>query len=222
MNKEICFVGSQSKIGSRLIELLEVNYKILPIKISKIDISDNIFDFLPNLIKELVDDLKMGYIPHRTLIFCHRIKPLESKSSKALNVELTLLEEIANSVSKFSEKLNIIIIGSCTGTFFDDKSTEGYHYVKNLQKSFLTIYAKKDPNIFVNMIEISLFDKFRNEEADIEYTKQKLKMISLNNGRKIPSYKQLELAINYFSQIDLGITGQILSLDNGILKLQNF
>ena len=36
MNKEICFGGSQSKIGSRLIELLEVNYKILPIKISKI------------------------------------------------------------------------------------------------------------------------------------------------------------------------------------------
>ena len=64
--------------------------------------------------------------------------------------------------------------------------------------------------------------KFSDKEADSKYKRQKLKMIKLNNGREIPSYKQLELAVNYLSQIDIGITGQVISLDNGIIKLQNF
>ena len=72
------------------------------------------------------------------------------------------------------------------------------------------------------MIELSYFDKYSPEESDNEYKTQKIKMTKLNNHREIPSYKQLATAVNYLTTPSLGLSGQIICLDNGILNVQNF
>ncbi len=222
MKKEICFTGSQSKIGSRLIKLLEKTYKILPIRLSKLNLDIDDANIMKESISVIVKEIEMEYLPHRSLIFCHRIRSAESNSSKSLILELNLLQEIIKKVGNCSKKLNVIIIGSCTGEYFDSKSTQAYHYVKDFQKTFLRYHSNLNPNYFINMIELSYFDKYFSHESDSKYREDKEFFLKFNNQRAIPSYLQLVAAVDYLTNINLGITGQILSLDNGIVKIQNF
>ncbi len=222
MKKEICFTGSQSKIGSRLIKLLEKTHKILPIRLSKLNLDIDDSNIIKESISVIVREIEMEYLHHRSLIFCHRIRKAESNPSKSLILELNLLEEIIKKVGNYSKNLNVIIIGSCTGNYFDSKSTQAYHYVKDFQKTFLRYHSNLNPNYFINMIELSYFDKYFSHESDIKYKEDKEFFLKFNNQRKIPSYVQLAAAIDYLTNINLGITGQILSLDNGIVNIQNF
>ena len=222
MNQEICFVGSQSKIGSRLIKLLKITNKIRPIEIGVLEINEkNLIDIKKSITRK-IDMMNIKYLPHRSLVFCHRIRNLESNPNASMQIELDILEGVVSSVGKYSEQLNIIIIGSCTGSYFDSKSSQAYHHVKDLQKSFIRFYSHKNPKFYINMIELSFFDKYYPEEADSKYESQKLKMIEFNKNRMIPSYDQLALAVNYLSSPFLGITAQTISLDNGILNIQKF
>ena len=222
MNQEICFVGSQSKIGSRLVKFLKIDNKILPIELGFLEITEKNLTNIKKTIARNVERMNLEFLPHRSLVFCHRIRNLESNTNASLSAELDILEGVISSISKFSEELNIIIIGSCTGSYFDSKSSQAYHHVKDLQKSFIRFFSHKNPKYCINMIELSFFDKYFPEEADSKYDFEKLKMIEYNKNRAIPSYKQLALAVNYLSSPDLGITAQTISLDNGILNMQNF
>ena len=222
MKKEICFVVSNSKIGSRVIKLLDKKNKILPIEIGFLKLNENFSTNFNNTITEKIKDLDMKHVLHRSLVFCHRIRSLEKYPHIAISLELELLELIINRVSEYSEKLNIIIIGSCTGTYFDKKSTQAYHHVKDLQKSFIRFHTNKNPNHYINMVELSYFDKYYEGESDSEYKAQRNKIKELNNQRELPSYKHLATAINYLATPHIGISGQVLSMDNGILNVQNF
>ena len=222
MTKEICFVGSKSKIGSRLIKLLKVNNQILPIELGLLEINENNLINIKHTISRNIENMNIKFLPHRSLVFCHRIRNLETNSSLALSTELKILEGVISSISKYSEGLNIIIIGSCTGSYFDKKSSQAYHHVKDFQKSFIRFFSNKNTEHYINMIELSYFDKYYPDESDKKYESQKRSLIKFNNDRQIPSYSHLALAVNYLSSPNLGLTGQIISLDNGILNVQKF
>ena len=87
MNQEICFVGSQSKIGSRLIELLKITNKIRPIEIGVLEINEkNLIDIKKSITRK-IDMMNIKYLPHRSLVFCHRIRNLESNPNASLQIE---------------------------------------------------------------------------------------------------------------------------------------
>lgn len=222
MNRpEIYICGSRGRIGSRLMSLLESKYTLLELSLSEMNISlDNLELCRENINSNLVK-MNVQYNDNRSLLFVHRIRDLEDNPEMACAIEMCVMRTISNFLLGLSGRLNIASVGSCTGRLYDQNSSESYHYVKSLQKSFIKYYGLANNNVFANTIELFDFDKYENNKQSNDYKKYLENSKLRNRGRRVPSYDELYSIIDYLFSNTIGINSQTIKLDNGALSIQD-
>ena len=134
-----------------------------------------------------------------------------------------MVKKIIENIRRKCNFLNIIFIGSCTGNLYHKNSPESYHYIKDLQKSISRYYGTHEKNIRANLIELSVFEKYNDLEQKEEYKKLMLENKTQKFlDRDIVTYKELFELINFLSIKKVGISGEILRLDNSFQNIQQF
>ena len=157
---------------------------------------------------------------HHCLIFCHRLRLLEANPELAVAAELILTRSIINAIKQKTQTLNIIWIGSCTGRKVHSNSQEGYHYVKDLQKSISRYTGIHNANIISNTIELSIFEKYSKIKQSREYANYLNEVKSIYNRERFASYRELVQTIKYLANPGIGQNGDTFNLDLGVNKIQ--
>jgi len=103
---------------------------------------------------------------HIGLILAHRFRG-ENIQSVLMN-ELRVSRDFVWQLSELCASLRVIVFGSITGSLVDNKSTEAYHYSKDLQKSIVRQSIRLS-NLHMNLLELNWFKKYPQARASTEY-----------------------------------------------------
>lgn len=221
MNRpEIYICGSRGNIGSRLMTLLESKYTLSELNLSEMKINLENVELCREQIESNLFKMNIKHTDNRSLLFVHRIRDLEENPEMACAIEMCVMRTISSFLLGLSDRLNIVNVGSCTGRLFHHHSSESYHYVKSLQKSFINYFGSANKNVFANTVELCDFDKYENNLQSNDYKKYIEKARLRNRGRRVPSYDELYSIIDYLFSDKIGINCQTIRLDNGALSIQ--
>ena len=138
----------------------------------------------------------------------------------ATAIEIMLCKNIIKRVHLSCVNMNIIWIGSCTGEVVHSESKEGYHYVKGMQRYMNRFYGCSGGSIKSNLIELSAYEKYDKSQQTSEYKERLIKSKKLLKGKDVPSIKELITLVQFLSRLDIGMSGEELRLDNGLMKIQ--
>ena len=218
---EVIITGSKGIIGSRIAKKLKDKYQVRPIHLGELNIEETDLDKIKLDIINKLEDLILDPKNERCLLFAHRLRVSKTTEEALCAKELCILRTISNYLSLNSKKLNVVLIGSCTGRLFDRNSPESYHYIKVLQNAFIQYIAMSRKNVYANTIELFNFFKYEEFEADSSFIKKMEQCKSNNNDKKVPGYEELYELIDFLFCRNQGINSQVIKLDSGELQLQN-
>ncbi len=217
--------GSTGKLGSALVELLEIDGHNI-IKCSSFEILNlielNEFDKIRIYMSMIIEEKKLTLNDEICVVFCHRIRSYEDRPAKAVSAEVELTNKIIDISSSYFKNLCIVWIGSCTGRLIDNNSSLAYHLVKDAQKTMARYFALTDPRIKANTIELSAFNKYPKDKWNDNYTGYIKKIEKHLQGRGIANVFDVKELLKFLGSWSTAINGQTVSLDNGFTKIQNF
>ena len=217
--------GSRGSIGGKVENYLSKRHICNSLKIKDLltSLLNEEFQNENIIFENFINNMKLNFAEHYTIIFSHRLRSLENDVHKYLYYESFMVKKIIENIKSKCNFLNIVFIGSCTGNLYHKNSRESYHYVKDLQKSISRYYGTSEKNIRANVIELSVFEKYNDLEQKEEYKKSMLENKTQKFlDRDIVTYKELFELINFLSIKKVGISGEILRLDNSFQNIQQF
>lgn len=151
------------------------------------------------------------------LLLAHR--PRTASVSEALDAELRMTRDLVWGLSEIYPEVRVIVLGSITGQRVDPDSAEAYHYCKDLQKSIVR-QSVTVPNVFMNLIELSWFNKYPPSIADKLYAKRIDSVRSVIPTRHVVTVTEItEIAVRILGAMRPP-RGQIIAYDDGYSLMQ--
>jgi hypothetical protein len=151
------------------------------------------------------------------LILCHRQRTQDIVES--IRSELRICRDFVLSMSERIELLNVIVFGSITGARVDFQSSESYHYAKDLQKTCVR-QSIKTPNVNMNLLELSWFEKYSHNVSDSHYKSKILELKKLNGIHELPTIADLSDYALRILDAQRPPRGSIIPYDSGYSVLQ--
>ena len=151
------------------------------------------------------------------VILAHRTR--HNDVSKSVQGELRLCRDLIRAFAEKFSKVNVVILGSITGSFIDIATSEAYHYAKDTQKSCVR-QSIRIPNLCMNLIELSWFVKYPEHRFHEGYRKQ-IEQVGQRVGYgNLPTV--LDITDFAVSLIELRRPprGQVIAYDGGYSLLQ--
>jgi len=223
-NNLLILVGAGSSLGMAIEDVCTAQ-KIDCHKISAKEISNFIkseednsgpfekFDFLCEELKILASKYKAANV-----ILTHRVRiknPLE-----AIKIELAISKDLILFLSSKFDSLKVTYIGSVTGGLVDRTSEESYHFTKDLQKSISRYLTITNYRIVSNVLTLSAFQKYSDENSSADYKRLVSKYQSKLGEIKLLEIRRIANEILRFTLLADGFRGCEIPLDSGYSIIQ--
>jgi len=146
------------------------------------------------------------------LVLAHRYRGTDIPL--ALRNELCITRDFIWCLSKNFSRLHAVVVGSATGRYIDSASSDAYHFAKDLQKSIVRRSVTL-PNVAMNLLELSWFEKHPISVATPEYRKKIEDLRTLLGDNNVPAPSNIAEFIRQLLDCALPPRGQSITYDGG-------
>ena len=219
MDKPVLVVGSSGAIGKQVVQSLSKR-AVIPILISSSQLRILGIADLDEFLREILlrHDIEDPSTSTLGLILAHRCRSNDTLA--ALESELRITRDFVWTLSKICLSLRAVVLGSITGRLIDAKSSEAYHYSKDLQKSIVR-QSVRIPNLSMNLLELSWFRKYLDSDATQEYRRAMKDLDSKLGKGNVPTVETItDFACNVIESLRPP-RGQVITYDGGFSQLQD-
>lgn len=219
MASPILVTGASGRLGRQIFEcLLSDGLKAVSIRSAPLLNLQGGVAIARHLRETLVaDNQALNEDPVIKLLLAHR--PRTASVSEALAAELRMTRDLVWGLSEIYPEVRVIVLGSITGQRVDPGSAEAYHYCKDLQKSIVR-QSVTVPNVFMNLIELSWFNKYPPSIANNLYSERVESVRSVMPTRHVVTVTEItEIAVRILGALRPP-RGQIVAYDDGYSLIQ--
>jgi len=211
-------VGASGIIGRQISARLNELKKDV-VKISGRRFADLEEKRLSYAVKEILEELQARSmsLSRVGIIFAHRQRG--GGVIDILRNEHRLCGQLIALIVEKVQRLDAIILGSITGSRFDSRSSEAYHYAKDFQKTCVR-QSIRFPNLNMNLLELSWFEKYPPEMADSDYQSRMQEVVELLGANNVPNVTDITDFALQILEAKLPPRGQVISYDGGYSTLQ--
>ncbi len=219
MASAVLMTGASGRLGRQIFEcLLADGFKAVSIRsapLLKLQGEEAIARYLREMLES---DNPVANEDHVVkLLLAHR--PRMASVSEAVDAELRMTRDLVWGLSEICSEVRVIVLGSITGQRVDPDSAEAYHYCKDLQKSIVR-QSVTVPNVFMNLIELSWFNKYPPSMADNLYSERVESVRSVMPTRHVVTVAEItEIAVRILGALRPP-RGQIVTYDDGYSLIQ--
>jgi len=206
-------VGSGGKLGSQISNALK-KFDVPIVKISGAYLASLNDQEFSEAVAGLVNEIGFSRpnVKQVGLVLAHRYRGLDILT--ALRVELCITRNLVWRLSEHVKRLNVVVVGSITGRYIDRSSPEAYHFAKEMQR-LIVRQSIMLPNVAMNAIELSWFEKYSTLQSTPEYRSQMGELRGLLGQNNLPSPADIAEFIRQLLDCALPPRGQSIVYDGG-------
>lgn len=218
MNDIYVVVGGSGSVGRQVINRLESRDKevvtISGENLSKIEDADFDAESL-RMSQELANNCHQ--LKHLGVILTHRQRHTNILTS--IRTELRICRDLISQFARNVDHVNAVVLGSTTGSSIDLSSSAAYHFAKDIQKSCVR-QSITIPNLNMNLLELSWFDKYPSGMADATYSAKIGHLKTLFGDENVATVAEITDFATLILDASLPPRGQIIPYDAGYSLLQ--
>ena len=210
-------VGSRGTVGKQVVNRLYSMGKAVMITLTS-EILESSMDEVINGIKDKAEKMSINIsISKVGVILAHRYR--DEVNSVAVFNELSITRDFIWALSEACSSLRVVVLGSITGTFVDNKLPEAYHYAKDLQKSIIR-QSIRVADLHMNLLALSWFKKYPLKNRTPEYQRTLGRLEEELGGDNLPSVESITDFCCTIIEMVYPLRGQSIVYDGGISLFQ--
>lgn len=151
------------------------------------------------------------------VILTHRQRHTNILTS--IRTELRICRDLISQFARNVDHVNAVVLGSTTGSSIDLSSSAAYHFAKDIQKSCVR-QSITIPNLNMNLLELSWFDKYPGGKADASYSEKIGHLKTLLGDENVATVAEITDFATLILDASLPPRGQIIPYDAGYSLLQ--